>query len=35
MFGDWYLVMNPRFVRRIFSGRSQKDANKFYYDVQR
>ncbi|HXY33004.1 MAG TPA: glycosyltransferase [Planctomycetaceae bacterium] len=34
-FGDWYLVLNPRFVRRIFSGRSQKDADQFYYDVQR
>ncbi len=34
-FGDWYLVLNPGFVRRIFSGRSQKDADHFYYDVQR
>jgi glycosyltransferase involved in cell wall biosynthesis len=34
-FGDWYLVFNPGFVRRIFSGRSQKDADHFYYDVQR
>ena len=34
-FGDWYLVLNPGFVRRIFSGRSQKDADNFYYDVQR
>jgi hypothetical protein len=28
-------VLNPGFVRRIFSGRSQKDADNFYYDVQR
>jgi glycosyltransferase involved in cell wall biosynthesis len=34
-FGDWYLVLNPGFLRRIFSGRSQKDADHFYYDVQR
>ncbi len=34
-FGDWYLVLNPGFVRRLFSGRSQKDADSFYYDVQR
>jgi len=34
-FGDWYLILNPGFVRRIFSGRSQKDADLFYYDVQR
>ena len=34
-FGDWYLILNPGFVRRIFSGRSQKDADHFYYDVQR
>jgi glycosyltransferase involved in cell wall biosynthesis len=34
-FGDWYLVVNPGFLRRIFSGRSQKDADSFYYDVER
>jgi glycosyltransferase involved in cell wall biosynthesis len=34
-FGDWYLILNPGFVRRIFSGRSQPDADLFYYDVQR
>jgi glycosyltransferase involved in cell wall biosynthesis len=34
-FGDWYLILNPGFVRRIFSGRSQRDADLFYYDVQR
>jgi glycosyltransferase involved in cell wall biosynthesis len=34
-FGDWYLILNPGFVRRIFSGKSQKDADLFYYDVQR
>jgi glycosyltransferase involved in cell wall biosynthesis len=33
-FGDWYLVLNPGFVRRIFSGRSQPDADLFYYDVK-
>jgi glycosyltransferase involved in cell wall biosynthesis len=34
-FGDWYLVRNPRLVRRIFGGTSQEDANHFYYDVER
>lgn len=34
-FGDWYLVRNPALVRRIFSGKSQEDANNFYYDVER
>ena len=34
-FGDWYLVKNPGLVKRIFSGRSQKDADDFYYDVKR
>lgn len=35
LFGDWYLVRNPRFVWRIFSGRSRADADRFYYDVKR
>jgi hypothetical protein len=34
-FGDWYLLMNPRLVRRILKGKSQEDADKFYYDVRR
>jgi hypothetical protein len=34
-FGDWYLIRNPSFVWRIFTGRSQKDANEFYYDLKR
>jgi glycosyltransferase involved in cell wall biosynthesis len=34
-FGDWYLLMNPRLVRRILRGKSQEDANHFYYDVKR
>jgi glycosyltransferase involved in cell wall biosynthesis len=34
-FGDWYLLMNPRLVRRILKGKSQDDANHFYYDVRR
>ena len=34
-FGDWYLVRNPGLVRRIFTGKSQKDADDFYYDVNR
>jgi glycosyltransferase involved in cell wall biosynthesis len=35
MLGDWFLVRNPGLVRRIFSGKSQKDADDFYYDVNR
>jgi glycosyltransferase involved in cell wall biosynthesis len=34
-FGDWYLLVNPRLVRRILRGKSQEDANHFYYDVKR
>ena len=35
VFGDWYLLMNPRLVRRLLRGKSQEDANRFYYDVKR
>jgi glycosyltransferase involved in cell wall biosynthesis len=35
IFGDWYLVRNPALLRQIFSGRSQKAANHFFYDVKR
>ena len=35
MFGDWYLIQNPGFVWRIFTGKSQQDADSFYYDVDR
>ena len=35
VFGDWYLLMNPRLVRRILRGKSQEDADHFYYDVRR
>jgi glycosyltransferase involved in cell wall biosynthesis len=34
-FGDWYLIRNPGMVRRIFTGKSQKDADHFYYDFER
>lgn len=34
-FGDWYLVRNLGLVRRIFTGKSRKDADDFYYDVKR
>lgn len=34
-FGDWYLIRHPGFVWRIFTGRSQRDADAFYYDVER
>jgi glycosyltransferase involved in cell wall biosynthesis len=35
MFGDWYLLLNPRLVRRLLRGQSQEDADHFYYDVRR
>ena len=35
VFGDWYLLTNPRLVRRLLQGKSQEDANHFYYDVKR
>jgi glycosyltransferase involved in cell wall biosynthesis len=35
MFGDWYLVRNPGILWRLFTGKSQKDADAFYYDVER
>ncbi len=34
-FGDWYLLLHPRLVRRLLGGKSQKDADRFYYDVER
>jgi glycosyltransferase involved in cell wall biosynthesis len=34
-FGDWYLVRHLGLVRRIFSGTSQEDADRFYYDFER
>jgi glycosyltransferase involved in cell wall biosynthesis len=33
-FGDWFLIRDPAFVRRIFSGKSQADADRMYYDYQ-
>jgi glycosyltransferase involved in cell wall biosynthesis len=35
MFGDWYLLLNPRLVRRLLRGQSQEEADHFYYDVKR
>jgi glycosyltransferase involved in cell wall biosynthesis len=33
-FGDWYLVRNPGFVRRIFRGTDRAAADRFWYDVR-
>lgn len=33
-FGDWYLLKNPAFVRKIFRGDDRKAADKFWYDVR-
>lgn len=35
IFGDWYLVRNPRLVRQIFTGRDRQAADHYYYDVER
>jgi len=35
IFGDWFLVRNPRLVWRILTGKSQKAADQFFYDVER
>lgn len=32
-FGDWFLFKNPHLVWKIFQGKDQKAADKFYYDV--
>jgi glycosyltransferase involved in cell wall biosynthesis len=34
-FGDWYLLTNPRLVSRLLRGKSQAEADHFYYDVER
>lgn len=34
-FGDWYLVRNPDFLRRVFTGKDRKAANEFWYDPRR
>lgn len=34
-FGDWYLLRNVSFLRRILAGRDQEAADKFYYDFER
>jgi GT2 family glycosyltransferase len=33
-FGDWFLIRDPGFVRRIFTGKSQQDADRLYYDYK-
>ena len=35
VFGDWFLLTSPRLVRRLLRGKSQEDADHFYYDVRR
>jgi hypothetical protein len=35
IFGDWFLLKNPRLVWKIFQGKDQKAADRFYYDVDR
>ncbi len=34
IFGDWYLLRNPNFVRKVFRGRDRKVADHFWYDVR-
>ncbi|MGN0676294.1 MAG: glycosyltransferase [Ruminococcus sp.] len=33
-FGDWYLLKNRKFTKKIFSGKDRESADKFYYDVR-
>ena len=33
-FGDWYLLRNPSFVRKVFQGSDRKVADHFWYDVR-
>jgi glycosyltransferase involved in cell wall biosynthesis len=33
-FGDWYLFLNPGFVRKVFLGTDRKAADHFWYDVR-
>lgn len=33
-FGDWYLLLNPSLVRRVFRGNDRKAADHFWYDVR-
>jgi glycosyltransferase involved in cell wall biosynthesis len=35
IFGDWFLLTSPRLVRRLLRGKSQEDADHFYYNVRR
>lgn len=34
-FGDWYLLLNPRFVWRVFQGTDREVADRFWYEVGR
>ena len=34
-FGDWYLLLNPRFVWRVFQGTNREVADRFWYEVGR
>ena len=33
-FGDWYLLKNPSFVRKVFRGNDRKAADFFWYDIR-
>ncbi len=33
-FGDWYLLRNPSFVRKVFRGTDRQAADHFWYDVR-
>ena len=34
-FGDWFLFLNPRLVRKIFSRTDRQAADQLYYEVDR
>jgi len=33
-FGNWYLIKNQKFTKKIFIGKDREASDKFYYDVR-
>ncbi|NNC87271.1 MAG: glycosyltransferase [Akkermansiaceae bacterium] len=34
LFGDWFFLKNPGFLKRSFSGRDRQAGDEFWYDVR-
>ena len=34
-FGDWFIFRNPKLVLKLLQGKNQKDADVFYYNIER